>query len=228
MKRSKRFFNWCPEPQTSSQQMLRQYSKPILALLIVSIITASAIAAASLAFSQSIAATPLVIDQTIRNATNPTLTPTQTEKPAVTPTPTINNARDSSNPNEWPNPGEIAKAASPTPTPLLTQDQAIEIAMPLINQYATNHNRTITTIKATFSANSRTYTMPYPPGTNLTTLPTPLATPIISDPFPGWLIDAAYVRTGQDTGAEYWIVGYQVVVRADNGQVASSNVAGII
>jgi hypothetical protein len=212
MSRRKRFFNWCPEPQAPAQQMLRQYSKPILAVLIITIIAASAIAAASLGFSQSIVATPALIDQTIRNnaTPTPTLSPTPIEKPAVTPAPTINNAgHTSTNPNMWPNSGEINKSVTPTPIPLIPQEQAIEIAMPLINQYAADHNRTITTITASFSPLCR-----IPNGSSL------------SDPFQGWLIEASYVRTGQETGAEYYIFGYQVIVRAENGQVAFSNVEG--
>lgn len=102
MKRQlKRLFDWCPEPHTPSYGALRQYSKPIIALLTVSILAVSIIAASFFAFSHFVATAPLVIDQSLPQTSTPTATPTAipapspaayiqatpTASPAPTPTP---------------------------------------------------------------------------------------------------------------------------------------------
>jgi hypothetical protein len=86
---------------TPSYGALRQYSKPIIALLTVSILAVSIIAASFFAFSHFVATAPLVIDQSLPQTSTPTATPTAipapspaayiqatpTASPAPTPTP---------------------------------------------------------------------------------------------------------------------------------------------
>jgi cytoskeletal protein RodZ len=106
---------------------------------------------------------------------------------------------------------------SPTTTPqnnsLITEEQAIQIAMPTIEQYANEHNRTITTVKATFYPNFKTGSWP---------------SVSLSVSFPAWLVEASYARAPEDSGEQYWIFGYQVIVQAETGQIYSSNAAGIM
>jgi cytoskeletal protein RodZ len=133
-----------------------------------------------------------------------------------TPKPSENSVTPTPNDRTWPY-TRNSVTPSPTPTPqnnsLITEEQAKQIAMPLIQQYANEHNRTITTVNATFYSNFKANS--FPPSQQSVT-------------FPGWLINAGYVRAPQDSGEQYWILGYQVIVRADTGQVYSSNVAGIM
>ena len=73
MAHKRKWFAWCPQPQTPIFGVLRQYSKPIIALISVSIIAASFIAASSFfAFSQSVATAPLIIDNLPETSATPT------------------------------------------------------------------------------------------------------------------------------------------------------------
>jgi hypothetical protein len=106
LKRSlKRFFNWCPEPQTSGYGVFRQYAKPIFALVTVSIIAISLAAVSTSLFSHSVATAPLVIENSLPQTSTPTATPTATPQPTPEP---------SATPSPTPSP---KPAATPTPTP---------------------------------------------------------------------------------------------------------------
>jgi hypothetical protein len=84
---------------------------------------------------------------------------------------------------------------------LITEDDALRTAMPYINQYATENNRAITNVTATFHTDwgSR----------------------------PVWDVFGRYDRTNI-TGSEYWIIGYEVVIRADNGEIDYQQAYGIM
>jgi hypothetical protein len=97
---------------------------------------------------------------------------------------------------------------SPSPTPfisqqksLLTKEQAIDIAMPYINQYAKENNRTVTVVDTVFYE--------------------------LNGVGPVWDVFGAYQRT-DDTGAQHWIIGYKVTVFADSGQIYQQQARGVM
>jgi hypothetical protein len=78
MKRQlKRLFNWCPQPQAPNYRVLKQYSKPILSLVMVGIIAISIFAAATIALNHAPTPPPITL---------PTATPTLTAAPTMQPT----------------------------------------------------------------------------------------------------------------------------------------------
>jgi uncharacterized protein YpmB len=85
----------------------------------------------------------------------------------------------------------------------ITLDKAIEIALPLAQAYAQENNRIITTITSSCYLDSRSC----------------------------WCFDINFEAIKSDkidsSGGQYWIIGYQVSVWADTGEIQSHNVAGI-
>ena len=120
--------------------------------------------------------------------------------------------------------------AIPTQRPLLTKDEALKIAMPLIEEYAINHNRVISSVNATFCSSVRDL------GGMRTGNPSPYQP--ITDPdmilsYPQWSVDATYQPTSDSLApghmpstAEGWIYGFNVLIWADNGQIRSSTSQG--
>ena len=122
-------------------------------------------------------------------------------------------------PNQTPIPtNQTTLISTNTPAPStqnsseLTEDQALSIAMPYINQYATENNRTITTVSKTFVENS--------------------------DYGPAWFIEAMFekvdngyisgnITNSNEVDPRHWIIGYEIVV-LNNGQVVNCQVVGII
>ena len=113
----------------------------------------------------------------------------------------------------------ILPAALPSPTnssqnSLITKEEAVNIAMPYIDQYATENNRTIANVTAIFfkSFNSGNRS--------------------------GWNVNAEFVQvcgpvdiwtnTSAPNDPQYWIIGYQVSVYADGGEIADQGVYGIM
>jgi hypothetical protein len=124
--------------------------------------------------------TNTIIPQTSNssNATLPTPSPSNIRLPTISPCP----------PNS-------------TQNPSISNDEAISIATPYINQYATEYNRTVTNVTATFRTG-------WGKG-------------------PVWDVFGGYDRTNI-TGWQYWIIGYEVVVYVDNGQIAYQQAYGIM
>jgi hypothetical protein len=85
----------------------------------------------------------------------------------------------------------------------ITLDKAIEIALPLAQAYAQENNRTITTIISSCYLNARS----------------------------SWDFDIIFETIKSDkidsSGGQYWIIGYQVSVWADTGEIQRHNVIGI-
>jgi hypothetical protein len=205
--------NWCPHqpPKPASYGILRQHSKPIFAALLISIAAVAAVMAAySFTLSQSAATAPIVIDQTMRENTilNPSPTPTETALSTSTIKPSTAPTVESKSIAHFP-------TSTPTPT-LLSEAQVVELAMPYIEQYAAENNRTVTTVAAKFS----------PTVKNNMLLSIPGSTPQPVESFPGWFVDAYFVLVSKDTGAQYWIFGYQVLLRADTAEIITAYPAG--
>ena len=103
-------------------------------------------------------------------------------------------------------PTENFTQPSPSPTPttsqqksLIAKEQAVNVAMPYINQYAKENNRTVTVVDAVFYE--------------------------LRGIGPVWDVFGAYERTDV-TGAQYWIIGYKVTVSADSGQIYQQQAQG--
>lgn len=93
-----------------------------------------------------------------------------------------------------------------TPADLFsTTDDAITIAMPIVEQYAEENNRTITTMVEASLSN-------------------------YVDSRPSWQIDIKFdaIQRGEEhlKDVQYWIDAYQVSVWADTGEIKSHNVRG--
>ena len=82
---------------------------------------------------------------------------------------------------------------------LITEEEARQIATPIIEQYAREHNRSITGIYASLNATA-----------------------------PAWHVNANFARIELDLTAssedakQYWIAGYIAYVRADTGEILST------
>ena len=82
---------------------------------------------------------------------------------------------------------------------LITEEEALKIATPTIEQYAKEHNRTITGIYASLNATA-----------------------------PAWHVSASFARIELDFTAigedakQCWIIGYHAYVRADTGEILSA------
>jgi hypothetical protein len=95
-----------------------------------------------------------------------------------------------------------------------TAEEAVTIAMPLVEQYANENNRTITTVEATFSDSSH---------------PHRLLGEIENDTIhrPHWEVEIEFKLLNDiDTGVQYWIHGYYVEVWADTGEIRHHNEQG--
>lgn len=82
----------------------------------------------------------------------------------------------------------------------ITVDEAIEIAMPIAEEYARENNRTITTM---IEASLSNY----------------------ADSRPSWQIDVKFEAV-EELGVQHWIDAYQVSVWADTGEIHSHNEQG--
>lgn len=93
----------------------------------------------------------------------------------------------------------------------ISKNEAINIAMPYINQYVDENNRTvITSINATFSKST------FWSGTSWSNRPT-------------WDIFAGFDRSVYSVNDnQYWIVGYEVVIWADNGKIDFQQSLGVM
>ena len=97
-----------------------------------------------------------------------------------------------------PSPGEVKPANS-----TISEEDARRIAMPDIEKYASEHNRTIRNVSAKF----------YPIDSRV--------------PRPCWEIVANYVRGQDRNDPEYYIIGYFVSVWADTGEIRASEPSGV-
>ena len=109
MKRQlKRFFDWCPQPQAPNYRVLRQYSKPLLSMVMVGIIALSVYAVSTLSLIHAPTPPPITLPTATPTPTptaTPTMQPTANPKPSASPTPTQ---------TFFPIPSPIP---TPTPTP---------------------------------------------------------------------------------------------------------------
>jgi hypothetical protein len=109
---------------------------------------------------------------------------------------------------------------------LMTEKEALELAVPLIEKYANENGRTITEVKATFNSDLRDL-MGFRGGPSLGEL---LENPNLqAQSYPKWLIIAAFAKLdieyNPQSGGEassnpqYWIDGFEVSIWADTGEV---------
>lgn len=124
--------------------------------------------------------------------TNPFTSQNTNQTQSISPTP---NAHEPENSNETAEP----ITESQNNTALLTKEEAMQIATPALEQYAKEHNRTITGIYASFNATA-----------------------------PAWHVSASFARIELDLtdssedAHQYWILGYQAYVKADTGEILST------
>jgi hypothetical protein len=160
--RIKFFKDWCPQPPDRLPTKQKSYSLPIVVVV-----------AASLIFGVSLL---LLSSQYTLNQTVPKV-------------PIINTQSDNSS----------QLLPSPTSTPqitqkksLITEEQAINVAMPSINQYAKENNRTIAVVDATFYE--------------------------LNNVGPVWDVFGAYQRANV-SNEKSWVIGYKVTVYAESGKI---------
>jgi hypothetical protein len=124
--------------------------------------------------------------------TNPFTSQNTNQPQSTSPTP---NAHEPENSNETAKP----ITESQNNTALLTEEEARQIATPFIEQYAREHNRSITGIYASLNATA-----------------------------PAWHVNANFARIELDLTAsgedahQYWIAGYLAYVKADTGEILSA------
>jgi hypothetical protein len=96
-----------------------------------------------------------------------------------------------------------APTSTPKNSPSLTDDQVLDIAMACINQYAAENNRTITVVNKTFLGSHG------------------------DQHRPAWLVIAQFEKVEwpanatsfKDVDHRHWIIAYQVMIYADNGEI---------
>jgi protocatechuate 3,4-dioxygenase beta subunit len=91
MRHFKKFFKWCPAPEPPRYLALRQYSKPLIIFVTITVLAVSMLASSMFALSYTVA--PTVADQLQKSLSTdqptPTeLSPTPTSPPQSSPTPT--------------------------------------------------------------------------------------------------------------------------------------------
>jgi hypothetical protein len=115
--------------------------------------------------------------------------------------------------------GASASATNSQNKSLITEEEALSIAMPLIEQYAKENNRTVTTVNASFCPSSRDLSGSRG-GSSLEDLGKENVTWLS---FPCWEIDARFEPVKyEDNHEQYYTTGYSVLIWADNGEIRSA------
>lgn len=168
----------------------------------------------------------------------PDPTPEATATTNPTPTPT----------NQTVDVSSSTPAPSPTETPhLITEEEALAMATPLIEQYASENNRTITSIKATFNPSMKDLEgsrggLSTPEVLNLNLSVAQAQTKFSS--YPVWTVEASfewkkpeiiptYDENGTLSGGHWssdsnWIYGFTVGIWADTHQIFYSEPQGLM
>ncbi|MCW4030034.1 MAG: hypothetical protein NWE92_10375 [Candidatus Bathyarchaeota archaeon] len=153
--------------------------------------------------------------------------------PTVQPTSTpsaSNNLNDTGTINATTNTNSQAKSE------LLTKEDALAIAMPIIEQYAAENNRTLTDVDVSFNPAVKDING-FRGEPDLNNLFAQNATPgeIIkaqnkAPTYPAWGISVGFERTPDIVwgNPQYWVVGYSVCIWADTKQIYYSNPDGVM
>ncbi len=96
---------------------------------------------------------------------------------------------------------------------LISEEEALKLAMPYIQSYASENNRTIASVNATFYTQIRDRN-----GLRGNT----------SESYPEWWVLADFVRVEDWNNPEHWIIGYSVLIWADTAEIYSAHVQGIM
>lgn len=88
--------------------------------------------------------------------------------------------------------------------------------MPIINQYVIEHSRTIKSVNATLDSNDRWFVMAYFVWSH------PVSIPIYNEN--GTITGYKYP---ENINADSFILGFDVIINADNGQVLTSGSQGV-
>jgi hypothetical protein len=166
---------------------------------------------------------PIAATAVLSEPSNQEPTTTPADKTTDTsPTPNVNqtdtNPSNSSIPEATPN--------STNQSVLLTKDEALKIAMPLIEQYASENGRAISSVNATFCPSIRDIYG------SRTDNPTPFQ-PIHDQSYPQWTVEAYFEPIKDSSIPENTIIhtsevsGYCVLIWADNGQIRDASVQGL-
>jgi hypothetical protein len=148
----------------------------------------------------------------------PTTTPAdETTNPS--PTPKVNDFETNSSTLNIPQ----ATPNSSNPSTLLTKDEALKIAMPLIEAYASENGRVISSVNATFRANVKDI---YGFRTDHPSPFEPIMDPSKISSYPNWQVEAFFEPTADSYAPGHmpstpqgWVNGYSVLIWADNGQI---------
>jgi protocatechuate 3,4-dioxygenase beta subunit len=111
-KSNRRFFGWCPAPEPNSFRSLRQYNRPLLALITMATLICSVAAASYIAFSSTAAvAAPLVNQPQIPNQTP---APENNTSETSEETPTSSSSTSSSSTSSQPSSGSQTSTTTAT------------------------------------------------------------------------------------------------------------------
>ena len=181
----KKLRSWCPQPQDRLSTKIKSYSKP----------TAIVVGTLILAISVTFIFTQYALTQSVAQA-------------PIIKTPTENSLNAS-----------IAPISEPTPTPnldlnktnsLLTQDQALSIAMPIIQQYAEENNRKIDSVNATLTNGFWKVSANFQ-----------------------WAGPPSLVPVNDENGTvtnnpQLWIFGYVIDIKPESGEIFYSQAQGVM
>jgi len=178
-KRIRDFKDWCPQAPGLLPTKLKSYSAPIAVVLAATLI---------FGFSFSLFSSQFTLYHDLPKVPVIQTPPENSSQLLSSPTPTLISQKNSSI--------------------LMPKEEAIILAIPYINQYATENNRTISDVKAYFFN--------------------------VSDwDKPGWAVYGCFTRinptldnaTGKmSSDPQCWITCYLVVVEADNGKILEQQI----
>jgi hypothetical protein len=123
--------------------------------------------------------------------------------------------------------------ADPTPHPLLTEDEALKLAMPLIEAYASENGRVISSVNVTFCTAFDTEGMRSGVDNNeSSTNPADIIAAFRNAPgYPAWSVEAHFTPIEDSHALEHitaseqaHVLGYYVSIWADTGKIKSENV----
>ncbi|MCW3983792.1 MAG: hypothetical protein NWE96_07330 [Candidatus Bathyarchaeota archaeon] len=207
---------WLPE-QPNTLQKIRQHSTPLAVGVVITALSLSVFLVSSNIVGYSAVKTVPVLPDTVPEQIIPEATATATPQPTTPPLNVTN----------------------------LTEEQALAIAEPIIQQYAAENNRVITSIKAQLGMG------PDDGSRGGLTLPQVIVLNLTASEkhnkfsyYPVWVIDATfqweypkpvyeYDENGTIIGGHFqegatWIFGYTVTIWADTGEIKSHGENGVM
>ena len=181
---------WIPQQPSNHSTKLRHYSTPIV-ILAVTIFSLSLFVVSSTFFFEYSAVRQLPVNTNVDNSTIPTIA-----ESTVIPQENLNKETTQNN-------------------SLLSEDQALSIALPIIQQYAEENNRKIDSVNATLTHGF------WKVSANFQWSGPPSLVPVYDE-------NGTVTAYKDPTNPQLWIFGYVIDIRPDSGEIFYSEAQGVM